>query len=390
MKLRKLMAISFAALMGLSCSMIAMAEEEPIKVAFVGPLTGDYSEYGISFQAALQIAVDEANEAGGVLGRQVEVVSYDDKNDPNEAAAIAEMIADDDSICSVFGHFSSGVAMTAAQTYQEVGVVLMSASASHMDYSSIGDYIFRNNVTTDIETANDMQIAIISGVKRLGILKLKTDWGDSAETATLAAYEQIKDKADIELVHSEDYEDGTVDYSSFVSKFIDAECDGIIVIGSYQNMAAFAKQYKQLNPDIKLIAQGNLYTPELINLGGDAVNGVLFPCGMDPTSDDPAVQAFVKAYSEKNDGKLPDNMAAQTYDNAKMVFEAIERAGTADREAIKDELYNTDYEGVSGHIRFNEIGDAQKTQNLFTVEDGQFVSDPGALKEWNEFVASLG
>lgn len=387
--MKKVFALTLALLLMFSLTTFAAAEGDPITIAFVGPLTGDYAEYGISFQTAVTVAVDEANAAGGVLGRQIQVVAYDDKNDSNEAAAIAEKIVDDDRVCAVLGHFSSGVAMTAAQIYQEVGVCLLSASSSHVDYSSIGDYIFRNNVTITIEAANDVQIAYTHGVKNLGILKLKSDWGEGAETATLNAYSQVEGKMDMKLVHTEEYEDGTVDFSSFLTKFEDAGCDGIIVLGGYQYLAAFAQQYKAVDPDIVLISQGSAYTGELIKLAGAAAEGILFPAGMDPNSDNPQIQAFVKAYSALNKGKLPDNMAAQTYDNAKMIFEAITRAGSSDRQAIRDELYNTNYQGCSGHITFDANGDAQKTQTLFVVKDGKFQSIPDGLMEWNQFVSSL-
>lgn len=388
--MKKVLAILVAMVLTLSMASFALADEsDPIYIAFVGPLTGDYAEYGISFQTAVQVAVNEANEAGGILGRQVEIIAYDDKNDSNEAAAIAEKIVDNEDICAVFGHFSSGVAMTAAQIYQEVGVSALSASSSHVDYSSIGDYIFRNNVTITIEAANDVQIAYNNGVKNCGILKLKSDWGEGAETATLNAFAQIEDKIDMRLVHTEEYEDGTVDFSSYVTKFEEAGCDGIIVLGGYQYLAAFAQQYKAIQPEIVLISQGSAYTSELLDLAGDAAEGILFPAGMDPNSEDEQIQAFVKAYSALNNSKVPDNMAAQTYDNVKMVFEAIERAGTDERSAVCAELYNTDFDGCSGHITFDANGDAQKSQTLFVVKDGAFVSVPDALLEWNEFVASL-
>ena len=89
----------------------------PIKIAYSGPMTGDNAEYGLLFQNAVELAVKQANDAGGVLGREVEVVEFDDKNSSEEAGSIAEKIVGDEDIVAVFGHFASGVAMTAAQIY---------------------------------------------------------------------------------------------------------------------------------------------------------------------------------------------------------------------------------------------------------------------------------
>ena len=116
----------------------------------------------------------------------------------------------------------------------------------------------------------------------------------------------------------------------------------------------------------------------------------MFPGGMNPDSTDPKVKEFVDAYTEYSGGKEPENMSAQTYENVQMVLQAIENVGSADREAIKDELYNMTFEGVTGTISFNEIGDAVKTQVWYVVKDGQFVeSEDHKLVLWDDFVASL-
>ena len=362
---------------------------DPIKFAYSGPLTGDNAEYGLLFKNAFELAIKECNESGGVLGRQIEYVEFDDKNSAEEAGSIAEKIVGDDDIVAVFGHFASGVAMTAAPIYQETGVVLMSASASHVDYSSIGDYIFRNNVTQKVEATNCLQIAIRSGAKKIGVLKLKTDWGESAEKNFMLGWEQIKDKVDAELVATEEFVDGTTDYSSNITKFEEAGCDCIVVLGMYGSLGPFAKQYRQINQDGLLISVGSSYTTELINLAGEAAEGIQFPGGMNADSTDPVVKTYVDAYKAYADGKVPENMSAQTYENVKMVIQAIENVGSADREAIKDELYNMTFEGVTGTIKYDEIGDAVKTQVWYVVKDGKFVESDQKLQIWDDFVAGL-
>ena len=98
-------------------------EETVIRVAIAAPQTGDFAEYGNGFKNAVLLKVDEVNKAGGVLGKQVEVLVFDDKNNGEEAATIAEKIVADESILGVVGHFASGVCMAASPIYQEVGLV---------------------------------------------------------------------------------------------------------------------------------------------------------------------------------------------------------------------------------------------------------------------------
>ena len=371
-------------------STAASSGAEPVKIAFSGPMTGDYAEYGQNFYAACEIAADEINSAGGLLdGSPLELMQFDDKNSQEEVGAIAEMIASDDSIAAVVGHFSSGVAMTAANTYLDAGIPLLSASASHPDYSGMGEYIFRNNVLISQEVETVLQICQNSGSKRVGVLVLKNDWGQGALAAMETAYAQVQGKVNFEIVLQEEVMDGTEDFSANITKFIDADCDTVFVLTMYATFAPFANQYRALNPDIKMFSVGSAYSTELINLGGKSVEGVRMCAGFNPENPDPAAQKFVKQFNEKT-GHDPDNMAVQTYENVNMLAQAVERAGSADRTAIKDALYQTDYDAITGHITFNEIGDAQKNLLVFEVKDGKFteLTDMKILP-WEEFAASL-
>jgi branched-chain amino acid transport system substrate-binding protein len=368
----------------------ASAAEGPIKFAFSGPLTGDYAEYGRNFRTAAEVAVEQINANGGLLGgRKVELVVYDDKNSSEEASTIAEAIVSDPGIAAVFGHFSSGVAMTAANTYMDTGIVLMSASASHPDYSSIGEYIFRNNILIKWEMRNQMQTAHLAGYKRMGVISLKTDWGQGARAALESGYEEAKGKLSYEIVGIEEIVDGQEDFSATITNFMEKKADCVMVLAMYASMAPFAIQYRALNPEIGFISGGSTYSVELIKLGGSAVEGTHLVAGINPKSEVPLVKSFVERYRAKLN-RDPDNMAAQTYDNVLIVADAIERAGSADRKAIMKALYGTDFEGVSGHVAFDETGDAQKTQLIFEIKDGEFVERTDRkLKPWGEFLNSL-
>ena len=124
-------------------------------------MTGDNSEYGIGFANAAKLMAQKWNDNGGCLGREVQIVEYDDKNTSEEATTIAQkIVSDKDNIAGVIGHFASGVCMTAAPIYQENGVIEISPSSSHPDYSSIGDYIFRNNTVISKEGGASVDIAV--------------------------------------------------------------------------------------------------------------------------------------------------------------------------------------------------------------------------------------
>lgn len=346
------------------------ADAAPIKIAVALPFTGDNAEYGNSFYTAAEIKVEEWNAKGGVLGRPIELVKYDDKNSAEEATSIAQKIVSDKDIIGVLGHFASGVSMAAAPTYEENQVIEISNCASHPDYSGMGDYIFRNNTVISEEfkvivdiLANDLK------VKNVGVVAIKTDWGT---TAGGIADELIKANPALTLVAHEDVMETSDDYSPAIAKLEQAGAEAVVLVGMYGLYGPIAKQYKAVNPEIKLVGVSNAYTQQIIELGGDAVEGLLAPVSFYAASEDPVVQSFVAEYS-KRFGSEPSSLAAQAYDSIGILLTAIENAGTLDRPTVRDAVNNIDYPGITGQTTFDEIGDAAKSYTKVIIQDGKFV-----------------
>lgn len=346
------------------------AESKTIKIALAAPLTGDYAEYGTGFENAVKLMASKYNSQGGVLGKQIEIISFDDKNSGEEAASIAEKIASDDSISAVIGHFASGVCMAASPTYQEVGIVEISPSASHPDYSSEGDYIFRYNSLIDVEAAETLNIASeVFGASKVGILAVKTDWGTT--TANIITEDLIGNYPDLEISGYEEVVDGTVDFSPAVTALAASGADTIIVVAMYNTLGPFVTQYKDVNPDINIVGFSNAYSERLIELANEDAEGISLPCSFVSTNPDPDVVEFVTAYEEAY-GSIPGGLTAQAYDALGMLLTAIENVGSTERSAIKEELSKITYEGVTGDTKFNELGDAIKTYTWLKIDGGEF------------------
>lgn len=345
-------------------------ESDTIKIAVAGPQTGDYAEYGIGFKNAVELMAEEWNEKGGVLDKKIEVVVYDDKNDGEEAATIAEKIASDKEIVGVIGHFASGVAMAATPGYQEAGMVNISPSASHPDFTDEGDYIFRNNTVIDIESQAALDIATdIIGKQKIGILSVRTDWGTSTAEITKGLIEE----SGAELVDHQEVVDGTVDFSPNISKLEDAGAEVIIVAAMYNTLAPLASQYKAVNPDIELVGFSNAYSQQLIDLAKENAENIHFPTQFFDGSEEENISSFVNAYSERT-GSNPSSLTAQAYDSAGLIFTAIENGESFERESIRDELAKISYEGVTGHTEFNEFRDSVRPFTVVKIENGDFVA----------------
>ncbi|GHV63541.1 branched chain amino acid ABC transporter substrate-binding protein [Spirochaetia bacterium] len=341
-----------------------------VKIAVAVPLTGDNSEYGKSFLTAAEIMVEKWNAAGGVLGKKIELVSYDDKNSAEEAASIANKIVSDKEIIAVLGHFSSGVSMTAAPTYQENKVIEISNCASHPDYSKIGNYIFRNNtviieefkVVVDV-VANDLNL------KNVGIIAIKTDWGT---TAGGIAENYVKSNNKLNLVGYEQVLETSDDYGPVIAKMKAAGAEAIIAVGMYSLYGPLARQYKEVDPKIQLLGVSNAYTQQIIQLGGPAVDGLFAPVSFFAESPDPEIIEFVTEF-KKRFGMEPSALAAQAYDCIGILLQAIKNVGALDREKVRDAVNNISYPGITGPTTFDAIGDASKTFQKVVIRNGKFV-----------------
>lgn len=350
----------------ISCS---DAKEDIIKIAVAGPMTGDNAEYGIGFRNAAELMAEKYNSNGGVLGKKVIIESFDDKNSGEEAASIAQKIVSDSSFVGVIGHFASGVCMVASPVYQSSKLVNISPSASHPDFSKEGDYIFRNNTVIVVEAEEGVKLALeVLNKKNIGILSIRTDWG----TSTAQITKDLVSKLGGRVVAHEEVIEGSDDYMPSISKLNNAGVDVVIVVGMYNTLAPFTRQYKALNPNIAIVGFSNAYSEQLIQLGGDAVEGIVFPAIFFHASDRDDIRDFVHEYESKY-GNIPSSLTAQAYDSVGILLEAIKQAGSLDKEAIKDQMYNIAYNGVTGLTTFNEIGDAQKVFTRVKIENGQFV-----------------
>ncbi len=239
---------------------------ETIQIAVAAPMTGDNAEYGLGFYNAALLKAKEWNDKGGVLGKQIEIVQYDDKNTPEEAATIAQKIVSDKKAVGVIGHFSSGVCMTAAPIYQENKIIEISPSASHPDYSGIGDYIFRNNTVISKEGAASVDIAVNDlGKKNIGIISIMTDWGTNTSQIIKDIIATYGDE--VKVVAHEQIVEGSDDYTPAITKLNEAGADVVICCGMYNLVAPVAKQYKQINPDIAIVGFSNSYSQQLLELG---------------------------------------------------------------------------------------------------------------------------
>ena len=343
----------------------------PVRIAVAAPMTGDNAEYGLGFFNAATLQADIWNAAGGVLGREIVIEQLDDTNSSEEAAALAQWIVAQGDIVGVIGHFTSGVAMTAAPVYDANQIINISPSASHPDFSGIGEFIFRNNTVISAEAEAGLYIVANDlGLTQVGIVSIMTEWGDS--TGDILEEIIATSFPTLNLVGRERVMEDALDLSPAITTLNAAGAEAVFSVSMYPTLGLLAMQFAPINPDIHLIGFSNAYSALLLELAGESANGIRFPVPFFADSPEPRIQEFVNAYIERN-GYSPSALTAQAFDSVGWLLTAIEQAGTTYGPTVRDTLATIPYTGVAGSVYFTPEGDVDRDFYRVLIENGRFV-----------------
>ena len=346
----------------------------PFKFGLAGPMTGQYATYGASHTAGADIAVEELNAAGGVNGGEASYVSGDDLGDPKEAVLVAQKYIDDSEILFVNGHMFSGATLAAGPKYEEIGLPMISPSATNPDISTLGAFIWRICMTDAVQGEGLANYTFTDlGISKVAIMYDDGDYGRGLADTYEAAFKA----AGGEVVGREQYTAGDAEFKAQLTNIKQAGPELIFLSGYYPEGSKIVQQASELGMKVTFLGSDGYASDELATLGGAAVEGMLVSTFFDYTKSDPAVQKFVEAYRAKNGGANPDWFAASAYDVVMLVAEAATQAGSNDRAAINETLGSMgSYQGITGTITFDENGDVVKPLSIVTVKAGALATAP--------------
>lgn len=346
------------------------AAQEAICVGYQLPLTGDTAQYGQGFRNAAEIQLEKFN-ASGALPVPVEIIFEDSRSDAKEGVTIARKFVDNDCIVGVLGDFTSTVSMAAAQVYSRAGMPQLSQTASHPDYTKISEWQFRNITTQNQEGPYNADWLAELGYTKVAVIAEQTDWGQSV----VAGFSNEFESDGGEVVFSEYFNRGLKDFRSIITKIQRAEPEAVYGGFFYEEGANFMRQMEQLGVDIPVFSTSAAYNPALIELGGEAVDGMKLTVTFLPTSDDENVKAFVDEYESRH-GEAPGQFPAQAFDATGIMLAAIAAAyPDVTRESVREALAATEgYPGVTGETTFDpETREPAKELTKAEVKDGAFV-----------------
>ncbi len=363
--MRKLLALAIALI---TLTPASSQSTEPIKIGVFLSLTGATSAYGISANNSFKLATEEVNKAGGINGRNVELVTEDDHSNTDEVAAIVEKLIRQDKVNALLAETISTRAMAAAPVAQANKVVMISPAAVKPELTMTGDYIFR---ACFISSKEGEAVATFA-TKKLKAQRAAVIWDSKNDYAVVLGkfFMESFQKMGGKVVNQQIYMASDQDLSGQIKSINASKPDVIFAPGFYTSAANIAREVKLQNSKAILIGSDGWDSPSLLEGVGDIFDGVYFPNHFWVGSDDPVTKKFVADYTTKY-GTAPDAGAAAAYDAARMLFDAIRRAKSTESAAIRDALAKTSkFPGVTGQITIDGQRNANVPVYMLRIEKG--------------------
>src|SRR5436190_23068237 len=341
---------------------------DKVRIGVFMSLTGDTANFGISSTNGIKMATDEVNSAGGINGKQVELLVQDDRSDASEAATIVTKFVTQDQVHGILGEVASSRSIAAAPIAQNAHVPMLTPSSTNPEVTKKGDYIFRSCFIDPVQGAAIAQFAAKSlNAKAAAIMvDRKNDYSTGLEKVITATFEKMGGK----MVAVQSYQEGDQDFNAQLTSLKGFNPEVIFVPGYYNDVGLIAKQARDKGITVPLIGGDGWDSVQLYQIGGTALNGSYFTNHYSPYDTDPKVQKFVNDYKSRYN-TVPDALAATAYDAAHIMFDAIKRSKSLNGPDIRDALAATkDYPGVTGTVTFNENRDAVKPIVMIEIKDG--------------------
>lgn len=340
-----------------------------IPVGEFASLTGATASFGQSSHKGTQMAVDEVNAAGGVLGKKLRLITEDDQSRPGEAATVVRKMISRDRIIALLGEVASSRSLEAAPICQQAGIPMISPASTNPKVTEVGDQIFRVCFIDPFQGTVLSKFALSKGWKRVAIL---TDVKQDYSVGLSQFFKNHITANGGEVVSEQSYSSGDKDFKAQLTAVKGSQPDAILASGYYTEAGLIALQARELQIAAPLLGGDGWDSPSLVEVGGKAIEGSFFSNHFSVEDPAPMIQEFLKKYRAKFNSE-PDAMAALGYDSAMILVDAIKRAGSTEGPKLKAAIADTkDFVAVTGKITLNKERNADKSAVMLVIKDGQF------------------
>jgi branched-chain amino acid transport system substrate-binding protein len=369
--IKHLLSFSFSSLvLVLTLATPLIGATATIKVGEVDPLTGGVSQFGIGCHQGFVLAFEQINAQGGILGQTIELVTEDDQSKPGQSATAVRKLITQDKVVAILGDATSSATLESAPIAQANKIPMITPTATNPRITEVGDFIFR------VCFLDEFQGRVLA---RFAREKLKaeriftlTDVKQDYSVDLLKFFKDEFTKLGGAIVGEQSYSSGDIDFRAQLTPIRGNKPDAVYVPGYYQEVALIVKQGRQTGLTMPFIGCDGWADQALLTIGGKAMDGCFFTNHFSPEDQSPIVKSFVEKFQGKY-GTLPDTFSALGYDAARLLADAIQRAGSSDSQAVRDALAKTaGFPGVTGQISLDANRNASKPGLIVTVKAGKF------------------
>ena len=371
--IKNLLSFSFSSLalaLALTLATPLIGATATIKVGEVDPLTGGVSQFGIGCHQGFVLAFEQINAQGGILGQTIELVTEDDQSKPGQSATAVRKLITQDKVTAILGDATSSATLESAPIAQTDKIPMITPTATNPRITEVGDFIFRVCFLDEFQGRALARFAR-EKLKAERVFTL-TDVKQDYSVDLLKFFKEEFTKLGGAIVGEQSYSSGDIDFRAQLTPIRGSKPDAVYVPGYYQEVALIVKQGRQIGLTMPFIGCDGWADQALLTIGGKAMDGCFFTNHFSPEDQSPIVKNFVEKFQGKY-GTLPDTFSALGYDAARLLADAIQRAGSSGSQAVRDALAKTaGFQGVTGQISLDANRNASKPGLIVTVKAGKF------------------
>lgn len=345
------------------------SDSDTIRIGGLAPLTGDAASYGVAVNNAIQMAVEDINANGGIDGKQIEYIYYDEKGDTTEATNAYNKLVQDDKVVAIIGDVTTKPTLAVAQTSQQDNIPIITATATAAEVTLTGSNIFRACFTDPFQ--GELMASYAS--EKLGATKVAvlSDMADDYSSGIAEAFVAKAEELGMQVVADEKYQDGDVDFKSQLTNIKGQNPDVLFLPVYYEDLRLISAQAKEVGVTAQLCGADGWDSVLTDNFDSSVLNGGVFCSQYSTESTDERVQNFISTYKEKYEMD-PNMFAVLAYDATNMMAQAISDAGSTDSQAIIDAMAALEYDGLTGHMTFDEDRNPQKSAVIVSIQDNVY------------------
>jgi len=356
-------------LLSLGLASCSKKQEVGIPVGQFASLTGGQATFGQSTDKGVQLALEEINASGGVLGQPLRVITKDNQSKPGETSTAVRELITRDKVVALIGEVASGRSLEAAPIAQRSGIPMISPASTNEKVTETGDHIFRVCFIDPFQGTVCAKFARgLKATKAAVLVDVSKDY--SLGLAKSFKKEFVAEGGSI--TGEQSYSGGDKDFSAQLTAIKADNPDVIFLPAYYTEAPLIIRQARQLGITVPFVGGDGWDSPELVGVGGASVEGCYFSNHFSNQSNDPKVVAFVEAYRKKYGGD-PDAMVALGYDSLYLLADAMKRAGTTDPAKVTAAIATTkEFPGVTGKITLDDHRNPTKPAVILQVKNGKF------------------